>query len=683
MAVPCHHRASMSRRAHRPAALAAALAFTVLGGCLSLRGTAERPAVRKLELQGAKQVPAAELLDRLATTRSGRFFWDDVAHFDADVFAIDQRRILAFYRSRGFYDARIAAAEVTTSGAGDRVVVDVRIRVEEGAPVRVADVRIEGLEQEPEALARLGPARKLPIAAGDVFREDRLDAGRAAILKALAGNGYPRPEVEQLAEVDPAARTARVRYTVRAGGRYRLGGLFVSGTAEVPREKVREAAGTALKAGEWFDAGALPKAQGKVFDLGVFGGIRVNPGQPDDRRGTIPVVIAVREAPFRTLRFGPSVGIEAARWDASLVAGWSHRNWLGGLRKLSLDLRVGWSWIQSPFKAEKQGPAGLAAADFTQPNVWGQVLDFTTRVELERRIEAGYQYWAERLRLGLPLRIVGRTLVLVPTVNFEYYQTTGDPTKAEVGGSSQILLSCPEDSLNPTGTQRCLLSYLEQRVDLDLRDDPLNTRAGAFLSLSLQEGFRTPWGGFRYVRLVPELRAFLPLGETVLAARGRVGFLQPLGGDQLPIIARLSSGGPGQMRGYYTKRLSPVVAMSNGSYSPVGGTGLLDGSVEARIPLGGNVGGVAFVDAGNVELAVKDLWQVDRLQWAVGLGLRYKSLFGPIRFDLAGRLPRREGGRWVVPTVPVVRIERGEVVPTGEVHSEPLLAFHFSIGEAF
>jgi hypothetical protein len=61
--------------------LAGLLLFPALlaAGCLSPRGTAERPAVRSLELQGARAVPAEESLSRIATHPSGRWFWQDRA----------------------------------------------------------------------------------------------------------------------------------------------------------------------------------------------------------------------------------------------------------------------------------------------------------------------------------------------------------------------------------------------------------------------------------------------------------------------------------------------------------------------------------------------------------------------------------------------------------------------------
>jgi translocation and assembly module TamA len=679
------------RRVHAAALLLVALAGA---GCAVLHGTAEAPAVRSLRFEGVRSVDEAALRARLATQPSDR---KEARAFDADVFAVDQRRVEAWYRARGYYQARVTGAEVVPStrsragaspggsapGTGDQDhVVDLTIRVEEGPVVRVGEVRLEGLAGEPEAAARLG---KLPLRPGQPFDEDRYDETKAFIEHTLQRTGYPRPQVQQQAQVDPAAGQAEVQYQVDPGGRFRFGSIFVSGTARVPRAVVRDAAGDAIESGGWYDVDLLPRIQARVFALGVFGGIRVAPGQPDAARGTIPILVSVREAPFRTVRAGPSLGLDPSRVDASLVAGWADRNWLGGLRQLKLDARVGWSWLQPALRFDPDNYSGLLAADFTQPGVLTRKVDLNTRAELERRIEIGYRYWVERLRVGLPVRLWGSTLSLVPSANVEYYQTRGDSTQVELGAASQALLSCPASAgADPAAWQLCLLSYLEQRADLDLRDDALETHRGVHLSLSLQEGLRLFGAGFRYLRFQPELRAFLPLGRTVLATRARLGLVRSYGGDEIPIVARLASGGPGQMRGYYTRRLSPVVALSRGGFAPVGGTSMLDGSAEWRFPLTGNLGGVLFVDAGNAYLAAGDLWKLDLLQWAPGIGMRYRSPLGPVRLDLSGRLPTRTPSGWEVPSVPVLRLGAGgKLEPTGERHSEPLLGVHLSIGEAF
>lgn len=657
----------------------------------------ERPNVTSFEIQGAHAISAKDLREHLATQESGRKYvvWPEPQQFDPDAFANDKRRILRYYQTRGYYRARIEAAEILPDGPGR---AKIRVRVAEGPPVRVARVDIEGLEQAPEARTKLS---RMPIKQGDVFTEADYDAARVVILAALTSTGWAKAEVAQRADVDPVLGEARITYTVTTGERYRFGGVFVAGAAAIPRARIRAEAEPVVKPGATFNATDLPKAQTRVFDLGVFGGVRVTQGPPDEKRQTIPVVVSVREAPFRTVRAGPGLTLQSSRWEADAYAGWSHRNWLGGLRKLNLDARAGYAWLPTVFNSTKEGFVGLVSADFTQPEMFSRYVDLNLHSELERGLEQAYDLFAERLRLGLPLRL-GRRFQFVPSLNLELYQLGGQVGQADPNtGSVLQLATCPGHDPN-----LCLLAYLEQRIGIDFRDDPINTTKGVYVGVSVQEGFSAFGNGSSYLRLLPEARAFMNLaGGFVLAARARVGFLEALPGSaDVPIVARFTSGGPNLMRGYYTRQLSPLLAVCPAGkgtaracsdkldFLPIGGNGLVDGSVELRFPLAGELGGAAFLDFGDVRLAARDALDLAHLQYAVGAGIRYKTIFGPLRIDVAARLPRAGGNQPTVEVQQLVavhgdasspdRVTGSRLEPLGE-HAFPYVSVHLSIGEAF
>jgi len=661
-------------RARRLAPLVLALV-----SCAVPRGTAERPKVSEFRIVGAKQLGEGAVKEKLATQGPDpwwHLFWRGASDFDEDALSNDRRRIERMYQAEGFYQT-VVKSDVLPDGEGR---VKVRLNVEEGSPTRVTELRILGLEAAPEARAALG---KLPLRQGDRFTEGAYDATRAQILSALGRTGYARAEVKQLAEVDPTTGEARVTYTVRAGPRYRFGNVFVSGTSAVPRERLRQEADREFKPGDWFDTTALERVQREVVGLGVFGGVRVTQGPPDETKKDIPVVITAREAPFRTVRAGPGITIALNRWDVNVTAGWHHRNWLGGLRKLNLDLRVGYAFLPNPFVRTQSGPVGLAAVDFTQPNAIRNRLDVTTRVEVERAIEEANTYWAQRFRVGSPFKY--KAIQFAPSYNIEIYEITSGVTVAPAAGSQAaqtnlLLYSCG-------GTATCLLSYFEQRIALDLRDDPVNTRRGFYASLGLQEGFTLFGAGFPYLRVLPEVRAFVtPWKNTVLAGRLRLGALRMFSSQDPPLVARFYSGGPSIMRAYYTRRLSPMVFSDDlKDYVPVGGSGLVDGGVELRFPISGNLGGTLFLDFGNVTTNQADAFDPGKLQYGAGFGLRYGTIFGPIRVDVAGRLPRRSAQGWEMPSVPVLApsADGKTLFDTGFRHTEPIISIHLSVGEAF
>ncbi len=660
---------SSARRAVLALAAAAALGGCFVRSVVGARGTAAEPVVWKVSLKGARSVNQDALSDKLATHTPSDFFWREGYRLDADALAVDRKRIEAYYREHGYYVARVENVDVVPEGRGRAKVV---FHVVEGRPVRVTKVEVIGLDGAPEAKARVP---KLPVAPGDVFTESAYDAARGALLSALRQTGWANGEVTQQARVLPEEGTAEVTYTVSPGARYRFGPVVVSGTSKVPQSRVKEQVAIEIDQGKPFDETKLPKAQARVFDLGVFGGVRVARGTPDDSSGELPVAVQVREAPFRTVRFGPGFGVQLNRWDLLGTAGWSDRDFMGNLRRLSLDLRAGYAWLPTALKPSKQGPVGLAGAELQQPGVIARIVDLTTRLEVERGLEEAYDFWAERARLGFPLKLAPRW-TLVPSYSLELYQVTitGTVDPASQNATGLDLESCKG--------KICLLSYLEQRIAWDGRDDFVDPHRGLFLGLSLQEGFAVEGYGYRYLRFLPEARVFLALAEHLtLAMRGRVGALLPLGESaKPPLVARFFGGGPASMRGYYTRHLSPMV-VQDGVWVPTGGNGLVDGSVELRFPVAGEWGGAVYVDAGNVSgptslpSGYRTALDPTLLQWAAGVGVRYRTPFGPLRIDVAGRLPTdyRSG------------VDFGHRFPTVPEtdHREPIFAVNLALGGAF
>ena len=73
------------------------------------------------------------------------------------------------------------------------------------------------------------------------------------------------------------------------------------------------------------------------------------------------------------------------------------------------------------------------------------------------------------------------------------------------------------------------------------------------------------------------------------------------------------------------------------------------------------LGVTLFADGGDVVFKSDDI-ALDNLHWALGMGLRYHTIVGPIRFDVGYRVNRSGAG---------------------EIQSGDRFAFHLFIGEAF
>jgi translocation and assembly module TamA len=127
---------------------------------------------------------------------------------------------------------------------------------------------------------------------------------------------------------------------------------------------------------------------------------------------------------------------------------------------------------------------------------------------------------------------------------------------------------------------------------------------------------------------------------VVVAGRVRLGTIFGASLFNIAPSRRLYAGGGGSVRGYGYQQLGPKDVDGD----PIGGRGLAEFALEARVRLkqfGGNFGVVPFFDGGTLTSSA----QPDFSHWryAAGLGVRYYSLFGPIRIDVGVPLNRQRG----------------------------------------
>jgi outer membrane translocation and assembly module TamA len=139
--------------------------------------------------------------------------------------------------------------------------------------------------------------------------------------------------------------------------------------------------------------------------------------------------------------------------------------------------------------------------------------------------------------------------------------------------------------------------------------------------------------GLQFAQSVLDWRRYQVIGESKIVAAGRVrfGLIQPMQSTtQIPISRLFFSGGANSVRGYKLNYLGP----RNLSGDPVGGETVLEFSLEGRFPIYEKIGGVVFLDAGNVFSRIHNL-DLGQLKYSPGFGLRYLSPIGAIGVDIA------------------------------------------------
>ena len=165
----------------------------------------------------------------------------------------------------------------------------------------------------------------------------------------------------------------------------------------------------------------------------------------------------------------------------------------------------------------------------------------------------------------------------------------------------------------------------------DTRDNYLDAESGFFTSTDLSLTTKALGGKNNYVSLFTQTNYYKKLPQSLLlAASLRFGAAKPYGRDRdLPISEKFFAGGGSSLRGFDTDRAGPLDPVTN---RPLGGNALFIFNAEIKVPLLRSVHLAGFYDTGNVFSNLRD-FSTSGFSHTIGVGIRVKTPFGPIRAD--------------------------------------------------
>jgi translocation and assembly module TamA len=589
--------------------------------------------VQSIKFEGNHALSNKALLDGLALHRA------ESHGYGADPYQVqlDVERLKGQYLREGFFDADVVA-RVDRNDLAETVVFTIR----EGKRAHTRVV-VRGLPKEVTA----DEVRKqLPLHDGDPFDYEVYDEAKPKLLGVLQDAGYAHAKLDPTVDAEIATRTAVIQLDFNPGPKCTFGTVAVQGVTGDLEQMVTDR--LQFQAGDTYSPKLMVRTQREIYRTNRFSTVEITPDPGDGP--VVNVKIAVSEATRHQLAFGGGFGIDPISYEARGRAGYTILGWPRPLYDLTLDFRPAYAYLRdgSGFEPRIRSVAKLDREDLFLTYAKGSV-------------EADYNYLAyeafteygPELKIGYETRLGTRRVLLRGGWRFQRYDFRTISPLVMGPLADMIGLDRPE-----------LDGAFTESLTVDLRDHPVEPRFGAYAVFTAYQGGAFAGGNFNYNELVPELRAYAPLGPVVFAARARYGAIF---GD-VPPTERFYAGGASSNRGFSERELSPSVTgmvMGNLTTVPFGGAGMIDSNFEARLrefsirkmPLEE----VAFIDGGDVTLTPQQL-NVGNLCWAVGLGLRLVTVVGPVRADVAYRINR-----------------------TGPEDPEPeqRYAFHLSLGEAF
>ncbi|MBD0274850.1 MAG: BamA/TamA family outer membrane protein, partial [Acetobacteraceae bacterium] len=353
----------------------------------------------------------------------------------------------------------------------------------------------------------------------------------------------------------------------------------------------------------------LERARRGMLALGPFASVRVRAADRLDATGRLPTTFTVAE------RARHAIGINAAyetNYGPSVRAYWEHRNLFGGAERLRVEAEVARIGTGGAIGEETY----RFGATYRDPGLLGRDLTLVASLfALRERLEA-YDRDAIAGTVLFEQRLSERLFVQAgPTADFGQSGPTGGPlTPYQIAG---VTFGGRYD-----GTDSLL-------------DPSRGWRANGAVTPSWSFSTNGPFAPLRATSSV----YWDVLGDrrTILAARGTFGSLLGSALSDVPRHLRFYAGGGGSVRGYDYQSIGPRDAANRIS----GGASLVEASVEWRQRVWGDIGAVAFVDAGSV--GTSSAPDTSNLRFGAGFGVRYHTPIGPIRADVGFPLVKQRG----------------------------------------
>ncbi len=639
-------------------ALAAARAAAPLGPELAAGKGEEIAVADHLTLvfpQNLATFPEREaFLDRFRALSALRKFdsgKDTIAQVAARARA-DKDLIERLLRIYGYYDSAVTQVVGNSDLAppdagGEKVEGDVAVRFEiaPGARYRFGAVDLGHLNHTGADYPALRDTVK--IKPGDFLDNDRIVAGRDALDVGLGETGYAfaRVGVPDFL-VDHKREEGDLTIAVEPGGKYRVGPVISQNPRFLSSKHLADIA--RFRSGDLYQRSLREDLKRAILATGLVSSVTVtlrdlkagtatSGGAAAPGSGTPPPTASGATAENAATRgTAPATGDVAL--DVELVPG-PLRTVAGLVGYESGDgFRVEASWEHRNF-FPPEGMLRVRGIAGTKEQLLGTTVRWNN-----------FHGRDQVLTLDLYANTVARDAynarTLAFTATFEKLTTLLFQKPWVWSAGLEVLASGERESSAPgqfVPRNTYFIAAIPLRGAFDFSDSLLDPTKGwrAALRLSPEISRQQGAGTVQYVRTQFDLSGYKPVGgKVVLAARARVGSIP---GAPLADIApsrRFYAGGGGSVRGYGYQAIGP----RNSIGDPSGGRSLVELALEARIDtglLGGALQVVPFLDAGTVSESITPT--LAGMRYGAGLGLRYKTGFGPLRLDIGTPLSRRPG----------------------------------------
>ncbi len=579
--------------------------------------------IREVDFTGNHAFSARELRGQMDTTKYIPLLSlvTTAGVLDQKKLREDTDRIAAFYYDHGYLNVHVGEPVISRIPKG----LKVTIPIDEGPIYKVGSVDVAGDLKYPRS--ELVPL--ITTKPGADFRGSTLQHDVLTLSDFYSDRGYAFVDVEPKTALEPAARKVNITFSVNPGREVLVNRINISGNTRTSDKVIRRE--MQVQEQEPYSASAIRDSKRRLDQLGFFSTTRITTApsaQPDK------VDLNVDVAEQNTASFQVAGGFDSYQ---SVFGHFQlgNTNLFGGGEAVLLSAQIGFLFqnytasYTEPWFLDIPLAVSLSIFDsktdlftFHQNAAGGAVNSSYPLAELGFKNLGPFSLKDVRAGLGYQFESVG----IGGLSPFTTYQI------AKYKGYTQV-------------------SELIPSIRRATVDNPIDPRSGSIESLNVELAGIGP--GVAFIKALVHARLYYTFlksatfGQWVFSPGVTYGIgttLSPGQGNELPLYERFfpgGVGGQGDVRGYQLYSLGPEVLLLNQDGTPLqientGGSKelLLDGEISFPILSGLGIRGVVFADAGQAYNLSQSITP-SSLQAAYGIGIRWRSPFGPLAVDVA------------------------------------------------
>lgn len=503
---------------------------------------------------------------------------------------IEKKLMTQFLHAEGYYAATIDVKTSHISKSKIRVIFIISPK----KPFTVSNVYLQtGKETTSPGIA------DLDIAVNDLLLAQKvLDSEKKLAKKIEELNCHANINISHQAVLDFKTNTADLYFKVAESPQVVWGKTYIMGLKTIKEEYVRR--DITWQEGECFKPSKIKKFRSKMLLKPVFMDATIQYSDTPVNSDQIPITIELTEKAHRTIRLGAGYHSDKG---PGFYGSWEHRNFLGMAEQFKAETTVNQrmqnikTTYTDPFIVKRNQSLIIMSELKHEDSNKYESLSWSSSANIRRKIN---KYWS-----------------------FQY-------------GIGHYLTQVRERS----ATENFGLLYLPSNLTFDSRNNILDPSQGLYFKFEAAPYWDLFDASTVFYKSRIDTNSYWALNKsnyTILAGRCALGSIAGSSRSLIPADLRFYAGGGQSVRGYEYQSLGRMV-----DNEAQGGRSLVEFSAEVRQKITDTYGFVIFLDGGNIfDEKVPDFSLP--IRWAAGLGLRYFTSFGPLRFDVGMPIHKRVG----------------------------------------